>query len=746
MLKSTFALALSAGFACTCLADELHVPSQYPTIQAAIDAAVNGDEIVIATGTYRELLDMLGKQITLRSTDSNDPGTVDATILSGDTDNDGSPDGTVITCNSGETESTRIEGLTIRDGSAPAGGGVLLDGTSITIDRCHFTANSNTDSFQGGGAIAVLGGSLTLTGCAFDGNTSSRRGIDIYSIDADIDLVGCTFDADTPDIGEFAIYHLNSGSLNFTDSHFRDRTGNVLISNSLAAVTISGCSFERSTGGSVHMVVDTALVQDSAFRDNKLNNTSSAILNAALGFRGNNLTIEDCEFVSNYVPEDLQQEGSAVFADGGEAMIRGCDFIGNTAPEGFGTAMLAGCQSTTIEDCHFGHNLSSHGAIDFVNYGTNVHIKACTFIGNIGRDAGAIFLHRPIGVIEACHFERNQAIGHDSLPNRNGYGGAVYVDSVRTEPFRFRDCTFVANSAATDGGAIYATESRGAGNVSLDRCSFYGNLAQGLGGGALLSNSSMRMVSHCVFVDNQAGAGGALFQWNTDVIQSVFVNNMATSGMSMRVGDFSDSTQTSNCIYIGDGSTPHLDDSTDPDEELVVDHCIVTGGYKGPGAGSHIYDVEPMFVRMPSDGGDGWGDDPATIGIDEGLNDDFGDLRLSANSWGIDAGDDSSVPADIFDLDNDGDTTEPVPFDAGGNPRFADDPAIPGSSVDIGAYEFQGTSCLADVNRDGMLSPTDFSAWVGAFNTNAPECDQNGDGMCTPTDFSAWVGNFNAGC
>ncbi len=54
--------------------------------------------------------------------------------------------------------------------------------------------------------------------------------------------------------------------------------------------------------------------------------------------------------------------------------------------------------------------------------------------------------------------------------------------------------------------------------------------------------------------------------------------------------------------------------------------------------------------------------------------------------------------------------------------------------------------CLADVNNDGMLSPTDFTAWVGAFNSNAPECDQNNDGMCTPTDFTAWVGNYNAGC
>lgn len=54
--------------------------------------------------------------------------------------------------------------------------------------------------------------------------------------------------------------------------------------------------------------------------------------------------------------------------------------------------------------------------------------------------------------------------------------------------------------------------------------------------------------------------------------------------------------------------------------------------------------------------------------------------------------------------------------------------------------------CLADVNGDGSVTPTDFTAWVNAFNNNLPECDQNGDGACTPTDFTAWVNNFNAGC
>ena len=68
------------------------------------------------------------------------------------------------------------------------------------------------------------------------------------------------------------------------------------------------------------------------------------------------------------------------------------------------------------------------------------------------------------------------------------------------------------------------------------------------------------------------------------------------------------------------------------------------------------------------------------------------------------------------------------------------DPADPASTPN------NSTCCLADVNHDGALTPGDFTAWIAAFNANAPECDQNLDGNCDPSDFTAWIANFNAGC
>lgn len=54
--------------------------------------------------------------------------------------------------------------------------------------------------------------------------------------------------------------------------------------------------------------------------------------------------------------------------------------------------------------------------------------------------------------------------------------------------------------------------------------------------------------------------------------------------------------------------------------------------------------------------------------------------------------------------------------------------------------------CIADVNRDGVVTPSDFSAWVSAYNDADELADTNLDGVTDPKDFSAWVSAFNSGC
>jgi hypothetical protein len=125
-------------------AAELHVPGQYATIQAAINAAQSGDAVIVADGIYtgsgNRDIDFLGKAVTVRSA--------------------GGPANCIIDCqpryhrgyrfHSGEGALSILDGLTIRNGDAPeepeciaSGGGILCrDGSNPTIRNCWLLNNT----------------------------------------------------------------------------------------------------------------------------------------------------------------------------------------------------------------------------------------------------------------------------------------------------------------------------------------------------------------------------------------------------------------------------------------------------------------------------------------------------------------------------------------------------------------------------------------------------------------------------
>jgi hypothetical protein len=165
-----FPLAFASG-------ELINVPTDYPTIQAAIDSAQDYDTVVIAPGTYTGSgncnLSFRGKSITVRSSNPEDYSVVANTII----DCQGRTRGFQFFIN--ENKNSKLSGITITNGYGTFGGAIYCyNGGSPSIKNCILKGNRAPF----GGAIAC-GNSLTqptISNCIIKENTAMVGGGGIY--------------------------------------------------------------------------------------------------------------------------------------------------------------------------------------------------------------------------------------------------------------------------------------------------------------------------------------------------------------------------------------------------------------------------------------------------------------------------------------------------------------------------------------------------------------------------------------
>lgn len=302
----------------------------------------------------------------------------------------------------------------------------------------------------------------------------------------------------------------------------------------------------------------------------------------------------------------------------------------------------------------------------------------------------------------------------------NDRGGGLFI--IGSNPTVAR-CEFRMNYARKSGGAVFSGYY---GNPAIANCSFLLNQA-GEGGALCTIAESNAQVTNCLFAGNIATqAGGAVHSENSSptIVNCTMAANRARSqggGISLDRG----SPMIANTIVWGNssGSTSGTaaQISTSKGGEFVAHSCVQDDA---PGDGQ-VYpgieniDMDPLFVRPASDGGDGWG----IAG-----NDDLGSMQLRSGSPCIDRGNILMLSGNMTDLTGSGAVRGAVAVDLAGFERIVDAPdsespaAIPGATLDLGAFEKH-----PDCNQNGIPDACDASCGTPDGACDVPGCGTSAD-------------------
>ncbi|MHC4676899.1 MAG: right-handed parallel beta-helix repeat-containing protein, partial [Planctomycetota bacterium] len=350
----------------------LRVPSQnYPTIQAAIDAAGYYDVVVVADGNYtgpgNKNLDFGGKAITVCS--ENGPNNC---II--DCENSGCG----FDFQNGETENSIVDGFTITNGGY---GGIYCEDSSPTIKNC--TISNNTIGIYGYG-----GSCPAISNCSISEN--SGCGIYYYPSHGPDTIIAtianCTISNNTG--GGISCIH---GILTIT---------NCIISGNSAENHHDAGGGIYCGYGSVLTITNSTITSNSAGYNNgggifcrgDLKITNCIITGNSAESGGGGVECENATITNSNISNNTGGWGGGIYCYDGSTTITNCTINGNSARWIGGIFSNAG--SLTVTNCTITGNTENEGYGGGINIydSTNSMITNCILWGNKSTNGHEIYI------------------------------------------------------------------------------------------------------------------------------------------------------------------------------------------------------------------------------------------------------------------------------------------------------------------------------------------------------------------
>ncbi len=290
----------------------------YDTIQKAIDAAGDGETIIVYSGIYEEKIKFNNKNITVRSTDPSDPTIVASTVI------DGGGSGTVVQFVSGD-EST-LEGFTIRNGNSGGYGGGIFIFSSDPIITGN-TISDNTAHLKGGG-IFMSFSDPTITGNTITDNTvTTEDGGGIFMSNSSPTITDNSITYNQACGGGGGIYVDNNSSPIITGNTINDnkavKGGGINVDNN-SSPTITGNTITYNQtfagwGGGICVYDSSPTITDNSITYNQTGRGGGIfVYNSSPIITGNTITYNKAGYGgggilvcpdSNLLPDDFRPAG-----------------------------------------------------------------------------------------------------------------------------------------------------------------------------------------------------------------------------------------------------------------------------------------------------------------------------------------------------------------------------------------------------------------------------------------------------